>query len=218
MATGLTERRPAQTDSLTRARLRRVPGVVACFVAASVAAGAIPGLADEFEYDRAAMSRGQIWRAVTGQLVHWSFGMAALDLGVIAVAGACLELRSRRIACLALALAVALVGVAVDAGVPSLEHYRGSSGVGSALVAALVLDLIRREGSTLRRVLAAGVGAAFVAKLAWELATGSALPPGHLPPGIAVVPQAHFAGALAGLAASVLGWRGGARPAADAGS
>ena len=50
--------------------------MIACFVAASAAASAIPGLPEVLEYDRAAVSRGQVWRAATGQLVHWSFAMA----------------------------------------------------------------------------------------------------------------------------------------------
>jgi rhomboid family GlyGly-CTERM serine protease len=176
-------------------------------VAASVAASAIPGLAEVFEYDRAAVSRGQIWRAATGQIVHWGAAMAALDLAVVAIAGACLELRSRRIVVLTLALALPIIGIAVHVGVPSLERYRGSSGVGSALVAALVIDLIRNERDAVRRAIAAGIGIVFVGKLAWELTTGSALPLGHLPSGVAVVPQAHLAGALSGLAAAVLGCR-----------
>lgn len=181
--------------------------MIACFVAASVAASAIPGLPEILEYDRAAVSRGQVWRVATGQLVHWGFAMAALDLAVVAIAGASLELRSRRIAGLTLALALPIIGLAVQLGVPWLERYRGSSGVGSALVAALVIDVIRNERDAIRRAIAAGIGVVFVAKLAWELATGSALPLGHLPSGIAVVPQAHLAGALSGLAAAVLGCR-----------
>lgn len=209
MAASLTAEDGGPTNSTTRARLRRLPVLSACFVAASAAAGAIPGLADALEYDRAAIARGQIWRAATGQIVHWSVGMTALDLGVVAIAGACLELRSRRVACLALALAIALVGIAVHAGVSSLERYRGSSGVGSALLAALLIDLLRRERSRRVRLLALAAGIACVAKLGWEFAAGSALPFGHLPPGIMVVPEAHLAGALAGVAASVLGRCGG---------
>jgi rhomboid family GlyGly-CTERM serine protease len=182
--------------------LTRAPVVIACFVAASVAASALPGAAEFLEFDRAALARGQLWRAETGQLVHWSAAMAALDLAVVGIAGASLELRSRRIACWTLLLAVVLVGLTVLVALPSLEHYRGSSGVGSALVVALVVDLIRRERSAPRRAVAAAIGVVFVAKLAWELATGSALPLGHLPPGVAVVPQVHLAGAIAGLAAS----------------
>jgi rhomboid family GlyGly-CTERM serine protease len=181
--------------------------VIACFVAASAAASAIPGLAEILEYDRAAVSRSQIWRAATGQLVHWGFAMTALDLTVVAIAGACLEWRSRRIVGWTLALAIAIVGITVALGLPSLDRYRGSSGIGSALVVALLIDVIRRERGAAKRAVAAGIGVLYVAKLAWELATGAALPFGHLPPGIALVPQAHLAGTIAGLAASALSWR-----------
>jgi len=181
----------------------RAPVVIACFVAASVAASAVPGAAGFLEFDRAAPSHGYFWRAATAQLVHWSVGMAAIDLAVVAIAGACLELRSRRIACWTLALAVVLVGLTVLYAIPSLERYRGSSGIAAAVVAALLVDVVRRERSPVRRVLAVAIGAAFVAKFAWELATGSAVPIGHLPPGIAVAPQVHVAGAIAGIAASL---------------
>jgi rhomboid family GlyGly-CTERM serine protease len=182
---------------------RRAPVVIACLVAASVAASAVPGAAEILEFDRSGLTRTPLWRAATAQLVHWSVGMAAIDLAVVAIAGACLELRSRRIACWTLAFAIVLVGVTVLYAIPSLERYRGSSGIAAAVVAALLVDVVRRERSPVRRVLAAGIGVAFVAKFAWELATGSAIPIGHLPPGIAVAPQVHVAGAIAGIAASL---------------
>lgn len=183
---------------------RRAPLVVLVFVAGSLAASAIPGLAGVLEYERQAVSHGEIWRLATGQLVHWSFAMTALDLGLVAIAGSVLELRSRRVASLAVALAVAFVAVAVQAWAAPLEHYRGSSGFGWALAAALAVDLARRAENRYGRGTALAIALALAAKLAWELATGSPLPFDHLPAGVAVVPQAHAAGAVAGLVAALV--------------
>jgi hypothetical protein len=102
-----------------------------------------------------------------------------------------------------LALALALVAVAVQAWAAPLEHFRGSSGVGWALAAALAADLARRGEDRYGRRTALVIGLALAAKLAWELATGSPLPFDRLPAGVAVVPQAHAAGAVAGIAAAL---------------
>jgi membrane associated rhomboid family serine protease len=137
------------------------------------------------------MLRGEIWRAVTGQLVHWSWPMAAADLGVIAAAGSFLETRARRRVLLGIAAGLLAVAASVVLS-HGLLRYRGSSGVATALVALALTGLPRR--------LAVGGLCLLGAKIVLELATGQSLFPGTLPAGVALTPAAHLAGALAGLA------------------
>jgi rhomboid family GlyGly-CTERM serine protease len=168
----------------------RAPRGTLVFVVLALLAGAVPRVVAGLEYDRAAMLRGEIWRPVTGQLVHWSWPMAVADLGVLALAGALVERRSARAAWLGLAAALLVVGIAVTLS-PGLLRYRGSSGVATAMVA---LGL-----TYLRLPLALGGLSLLGAKTAFEVVTGQPVLPGTLPPGIDLTPAAHLAGALAGL-------------------
>ncbi|HET9301111.1 MAG TPA: rhomboid family intramembrane serine protease [Candidatus Polarisedimenticolaceae bacterium] len=166
-----------------------VPWATAGFVVLALAATTVPGL----EYDRAAMLRGEIWRPVTGQLLHWSWPMAAADLGVIAVAGTFVERRARRRVVLGLAAGLLAVAVVVALS-PGLLRYRGSSGVATALVTLALTDERLPAGLALSGLLL------LLAKTAIEGTTGQPLLPGTLPHGVALTTSAHVAGLLAGLA------------------
>ncbi len=178
----------------------RLPFTTA-FVAA-IALAQCPSV-DLLEYDRAAVAAGEVWRPFTGQLVHWSLRMALCDVGVSAAACAALELRSRRAAGSALVLALAAVAAAVHWAPPRFESFRGSSGLAAGLFSALLV-LLFATGRTAQRGLAAALCVLFALKLVFE-ASGSPLFAGPLPTGVAVAPAAHAAGALAGLAAGLVG-------------
>lgn len=166
-------------------------------VALAIAATAFPGIAVALEHDRSAMLHGELWRPVTGQLVHWSWPMAGADLGVIAVAGSLVERRSRRRALLGIGAALLAVAGAVALS-PDLLRYRGSSGVATALVALALMDVVLEK--TGARALALGGLVLLLAKVTIELATGRPLLAWTMPPGIELFAPAHAAGLLAGVA------------------
>ena len=169
----------------------RAPRGTLVVVALALLAGAVPRIAAGLEYDRAAMLRGEVWRPLTGQLVHWSWPMTAADLGVLAAAGLFVERRSRGRAWLGIAAGLLAVAAAVALS-PDLLRYRGSSGVATALVVLALLDL--------RLPLAVCGLLLLSAKTAVEIATGQPVLAGTLPAGVALAPAVHVAGALAGLA------------------
>ena len=181
---------------------RRLPWVTLVFVAAAVAAALVPMGAAALEYDRAAVVAGAPWRPFTAQLVHWGARMAATDLGTILVLGTLLERRSRRAALLAIACGLVLAAAGLHWLQPPVTRYRGSSTVASALYVALALDLGcgARSAAVRGGALLAAVG--FLAKTAFEAATGRALFAGAMPPGVEVLPRAHLLGALGG----AIGW------------
>jgi len=144
--------------------------------------------------------RGGAWYGLlTGQLVHWNAPMALVDLGLLAVAGWWIENRSRKTVVLALIMATTLCGVAVALS-RDMTVYRGSSGLGVALVVVILLELSFSNRTRWLRIAAALALLLTVAKIVWEWRTGQALAGGTLPPGVVVAALVHLFGALSGIA------------------
>ena len=181
----------------------RFPWMTAALVALCAAASLVPAAA--LEYDRARVATGEVWRLLTGQLVHWTPRMAIFDLGMLLGLGTWLEVRGdRRLVAAALALGGGLTALAVHALSPDLLVYRGSSGAASALfVLAAVRVAESRDPWT--RALALAAVALFLAKAAFESLAGQTLFAGPLPPGVGVVPLVHLLGGLGGLGARAAG-------------
>lgn len=146
-------------------------------------------------YERAAIAAGQLWRLVTGHLVHLGASHMALDLTALVL--------------IRLIIGTALSGAqwfgatvasmaAIDAGLyfgtPEVAWYVGLSGVLHGLLAAGAVALIDESGS-----FAAVIGLGIVAKLAWEHWLGP-LPFSETATGGTVVTAAHLYGALGGAA------------------
>ena len=160
--------------------------------------------AEALQYDRTRVEAGEVWRLLTGQMVHWTARMAALDLGMLLGLGAWLEARGdRRFAALALVFGGALTALAVHAFSPRLNLYRGSSGLASALFVLAAIRIARSPARAPRALAMLAVGL-FLAKAVWELVTGQAIFAGPLPAGVEVVPLVHLFGGLGGAVAAGL--------------
>ncbi len=166
-----------------------------------MAAGAF--MREALEYHRDGVAAGELWRLLTGQLVHWSTPMLMADFAVLLVAGFLLARTSPRVLIFCVPISAAAVGAAVHFLSPELIRYRGSSGIASALVIACALDLVHAGGASRRAGIAAS--AFFGGKLAYEVATGTSISSGTLPPGVTVAPVAHLAGAASGAVAWLVG-------------
>jgi rhomboid family GlyGly-CTERM serine protease len=156
------------------------------------------------QYDRAQVAAGQVWRLLTGQMVHWTARMAVADLAVLLALGLWLETGGRRRALL-LALILGAIGVVLGVQLlpPGLTLYRGSSGLASALFVLTALEAARPPARPSARLLALAALLLFAAKIAWEAAGGHPLFAGTLPPGVEVAPAVHLLGGLAGAIAFV---------------
>src|SRR5436305_7679206 len=174
----------------------RFPWMTAALVALCAAASLVPAAA--LEYDRARVATGEVWRLLTGQLVHWTPRMAIFDLGMLLGLGTWLEVRGdRRLVAAALALGGGLTALAVHALSPDLLVYRGSSGAASALfVLAAVRVAESRDPWT--RALALAAVALFLAKAACESLAGQTRCAGSLPRGVGVGLRGHLGGGRAG--------------------
>jgi len=152
--------------------------------------------------DRVHLLRGELWRLLSGPLVHATGGHLVRDGSYCAALGALYEPvlgpRFRR------ALLVGLVGPSLLVVLlhPGLRGYSGLSGAAHTLSAlAVVHELRSRSGRT--RWLVAGLAAVMAGKLLHEAGSGSLLFALSLGPDAVPVPAAHLYGATLG---AVVGW------------
>ncbi len=155
------------------------------------------------------MALAQPWRAFTAAWVHWSPQHLLLNLlALTTVAALGWAARLPRSAALAWLLAwplTHLVLVVVQLPAPVPTHYGGLSGVlhaGAGIVGVWLVTMKLGKAQ-------AWIGYALLALLAVKLGAEMVAGPRLLQGGagtiaFASVPQAHLAGALAGLAAAVL--------------
>lgn len=163
--------------------------------AASFSAGASSLL----QYDRAAVMHGEVWRLLTGHLVHFTTLHLAANAGALLLAEWALRRSSARIPFIFWPLSALVVGLTLLVALPGLAIYGGLSGIVCALCALLALQPSSDNGHRLTgtRPLLFLLGA----KLLLECTTGRTLfsSSGDLP--FVPVPLAHLAGFAAGCAA-----------------
>lgn len=153
----------------------------------------------ELRFERAAIAGGELWRLVSGHLVHLGVSHAFLNaLGLLLIAWLVGKEYTLRQWLLVSAVTIA----AIDAGLwwlePELEWYVGLSGVLHGWLAAGIVAQIRgrRPDALLLAALLAG-------KLVFEALFG-ALPGSEETAGGPVVTEAHLYGAAGGLLSGVL--------------
>lgn len=166
-------------------RLFAVLGLVATCLVASLAPA-------PFLLDRQAVEGGELWRLVTGHLVHASRAHFLFDVGVGAVL--LLLLRWRR----TLWLLPPFVGILVLALRPDLDFYTGLSGVLHGWTVLATVDLAR-SGDRLERGLASIVLVGVILKAVVESSLGVSVLTSGVDMGTPTVFLAHVAGVLGGL-------------------
>ncbi len=176
--------------------------VTVTVVLASLVIAALPRSASWFEFRHAAVVGGAWWRVFSGHLTHFGWEHAAWDIGVFAVLGMLCEYRGRRATLACLGLASACIPLAIAWGSPTLEIYRGLSGLDTALFALLGTTLLAdkwREGNRPGMLLFAGLLAGMAGKIAWEFLTDRTMFVDHGEANFVPVPLAHLVGAAVGL-------------------
>jgi rhomboid family GlyGly-CTERM serine protease len=177
----------------------RIPLATLLVCSAAGVVFAQPQLQALLIYDRAAIDGGEIWRLVTGNLVHFSPSHFLYDVVPLFVAGAVIEMRgSRRFAMLCLASA-ATIGATVYVGSPELSVFGGLSGIVMAAFTCLCLDGLN-EGGAWRRLCQVAL-ILLVAKMSIEMTLGWSLESlaESESPSFVPVPSAHIAGAVTAL-------------------
>jgi rhomboid family GlyGly-CTERM serine protease len=152
---------------------------------------------------REAVARGELWRLVSGPLVHASAGHALRDLLVLLAVGLVYERRMGWALRATLLVSLPVVSVVALASHASVAVYLGLSGtVYAAVVAALSWEWLRARGRPAVWVML--LSALMVGKVIVEAATGSLLLPSPLPEGVIALPGTHLAGGLCGVACAAV--------------
>lgn len=167
-------------------------------VAAIVLQAGGAGVRETLAYQRAGVEAGQLWRLLSGHLVHLGWSHLAYNLAGLALIG---WLVGRAFDALRWACIVAASILVIDIGFwmlkPALEWYVGMSGVLHGVLAGGVFAGVLgrdREAFVLAIVI--------VGKLAWEQILGP-IPGSESASGGPVIVDAHLYGALGGLLCAV---------------
>jgi rhomboid family GlyGly-CTERM serine protease len=164
--------------------------------------GRFDGLIEWLQFDRDAILAGQLWRLVTGNLVHWSMEHFLLDVGAFLVVGVMVEGHLKQNYLWILLAAAVAVGCGVLALAPEMTVYRGLSGVDSGqFAAALCIESAAALRDRRRWIWVAPAMSIFVLKIVYECTSGQMLFGTESLGDIGIpTPVAHAAGAAAAVA------------------
>ncbi len=177
-------------------------GVVVAALVATAAFGGLFGLAalgDWLLASREGLSEGELWRLLTGPLVHADSGHLVRDLPIFAGLAWVLEGRLGRAFGPVLLGALVVPTLAVLGLQADMAAYLGLSGAINTLLLVFVAGQLLGDGTAKAKLATALLGAAHLGKLGYEAFTGGLLFPLELPPGVEAAPTAHLAGAVLGL-------------------
>ena len=161
-------------------------------------------LAASLQFDRDAIASGQLWRLVTCHWTHWSGEHLAWDVAVfIPLAFACAVRCPRRFAW-TLTISTIAIPLAVWFAEPGLATYRGLSGIDSALLLLLMVDVFADGPREVRRACGALL-VAFTAKVVYEALTGDCVFVSGTTSEFVPVPLAHAAGGIVGALTGLVG-------------
>ena len=117
----------------------RLPIITLAVVLASLGATLSPLAVDLLVYDRQGILQGELWRLLSGHLVHFSRSHLAGDVVVFGVVGGLIERRrGLRVGVLYLVMA-AVIGIGMLVLKPDLAQFGGLSGLGYGAICYLAL-------------------------------------------------------------------------------
>ena len=175
--------------------LARVPWWTLGLLAAALVALWLPGAADVLVYDRSGIASGELWRIVTGNLVHFSTRHLASNFAVLLPAAWLVETRYRADARLIILTASSAIGIALLVGEPEILQFGGVSGISIAFLVYVCLRGLHenRRWRTICMILLAVMGAKFTAEsFGWHLRDWQANE------GFVPIMLSHVIGAVAG--------------------
>jgi rhomboid family GlyGly-CTERM serine protease len=184
-------------DAAARLNPARLPVWTLLICAVAGAVYCAPPLQALLVYDRAAIGNGELWRLVTGNLVHHSASHFAYDVVPLLIAGTLIQIQRLRHFAALCVVASALIGAALYIGKPEIVVFGGLSGIVTA--AAVFLCLHGLYVSGFWRWLCLVALACLAAKIGAEMGLGSSLLFGAEPQNFVPVPESHVVGAATAL-------------------
>ncbi|MDZ4820839.1 MAG: rhombosortase [Planctomycetota bacterium] len=203
MATAITKL--VKSDSL-RLSWTRIPFATVTFGFVAMVASLLTGLPELMEYNRAAITQGEMWRIVTGHFTHWNGDHFLWDFATFVGLGAMCESQNRRGMVWCVLGTIVAVSLYMLIAMPEVASYRGLSGIDTGLFTFLAVALFsdaRRNGDrTLQWVILVCL-AGLVIKLTYELFTGATLFVDHSEAAFVPIFEAHAIGAVVGISVAV---------------
>lgn len=172
------------------------PYVTSIVVLSSITAHAVEGLRDIMIYDRAAIMSGELWRLITGHVMHFSWRHISWNCVVLLLTGITIEYRrypGYSALCLLSALTISLSLLLFR---KTLTLYCGLSGVVTALVVYLCLNEIQEDQQN--SILWIGALIFVLGKITLEFVRREPLFVSLNQESGIVVPEAHLSGFLTG--------------------
>ena len=188
----------------------RVPWVTLSLAAVATLLFLVPGAAPALQFEHTAVAHGELWRGLTGHLVHFNADHLMWDVFALLLLGAWAEFVSRRGMVVTTVLAAVAISVMVFFLQPQLTTYRGLSGLDSAMIGLTIAELLRsarRERDPWTAAVAGISALLFLGKSLYECTSGGTLF-AQASGDFVAVPAAHLVGFLCGLIASGITRRG----------
>ncbi len=147
-------------------------------------------------YSRAALADGEVWRLLTGHLMHFSWSHLAADIGGFLLLGVLLEREQGRATLASLLVLLALgTSAALWLFVPELGYYGGISALNYGLLTWLCLtqrDVVRARWQWIPALFPV----LLMANIGWQYSTEASLLDAGMPRAVRVAWQAHLAAVL----------------------
>lgn len=178
-----------------------------CVAALTLVVAAMPGWDALLQFDTIAVGAGAFWRVLTGHVTHWNGDHLFWDLSVFVVLGTICERRDRRAfvgCCLFTAVAVSAY---VAWWLPSMQTYRGLSGIDTALFALAGVYFFSdayRSGNRTAQWLIGLAAVSLVVKTGFEFLTGASMFVDHTAAEFVPLVMAHVIGAAVGLGTGIV--------------
>jgi rhomboid family GlyGly-CTERM serine protease len=183
----------------------RLPWATLLFAAFAIALRIHPEAADALALAPDRVRGGAWWLVLTGHFVHYNAPHAIGDIAGFLLWSSAVEMRSRTMALAGTVASALAISVVVVARCPDVAEYRGLSGIDCALFAELVaMTLMGLRGRPVALALVLACAGTLAAKTAFELVNGHALLAPDLGSGTVLLPAAHVAGAITGIAVALL--------------
>lgn len=178
--------------------------------AAAILAAMSPAAMSLLEFARLAVAEGEIWRLLTGHLTHFGADHLLWDVAMFAALGGVCEHRWPRRTRITLVTSALAISLAIVPLAPEIDTYRGLSGLDSALFGLLATSLLRESDAQRGRLFTAALClflTGFVAKIGYELITGTTFFVDSTAAGFVPVPLAHAVGFVVGASIAAMSGR-----------
>lgn len=172
----------------------RFPVLTVLLVLGSLLSFLLPAANSYLLYDRNLVLSGQVWRLVTGVMVHFSWSHLVYNTLIMMLAGWMVEQNSRFIFIWLVLLTAILSSLYFLMFMPGMKQFGGLSGIASATVGYLCMANIRARSRG--RWLWVIILVLLVAKVTFEIYSQQPVFATYTSDDIRVVPETHIIGLL----------------------